>query len=146
MNYNPKVNEWAATLPGFANAHPYLPPEQVQGVLELLGNLQNLLSGIGVFAVTSLHPSASSHGELAGPMIIRAYHLYRHGTPRNKVLIPGSAHGTNPASAALLDYQAVEIPSNEKGMLEPEVVARAMDEDVAALMVTNPNTLGIFET
>ena len=146
MKYNPKVNEWAARLPGFANAHPYLPPEQVQGVLELMWNLQNLLSEIGGFAATSLQPAAGAHGELAGLMIIRAYHLDRHGTPRKKVLIPDSAHGTNPASAALLGYQAVELPSNEKGMLEPEVVARAMDEDVAALMVTNPNTLGIFET
>ncbi|MFO7156005.1 MAG: aminomethyl-transferring glycine dehydrogenase subunit GcvPB [Pseudomonadota bacterium] len=146
MKYNPKVNEWAARLPGFANAHPYLPPEQLQGVLELMWNLQNLLSEIGGFAATSLQPAAGAHGELAGLMIIRAYHLDRHGTPRKKVLIPDSAHGTNPASAALLGYQAVELPSNEKGMLEPEVVARAMDEDVAALMVTNPNTLGIFET
>src|SRR5690606_25529184 len=146
MKFNPKVNEWAARLPGFANAHPYLPVEQAQGVLELMYRLQNLLSEIGGFAATSLQPAAGAHGELAGLMIIRAYHLDKEGRPRKKVLIPDSAHGTNPASAALLGYQAVELESNAQGMLEPETVAAAMDEDVAALMVTNPNTLGIFET
>jgi len=146
MKFNPKVNEWAARLPGFADAHPYLPQEQLQGVLELMWRLQNLLSEIGGFAATSLQPAAGAQGEMAGLMMIRAYHLDKQGSPRKKVLIPDSAHGTNPASAALLGYQAVELKSNAQGMLEPEVVARAMDEDVAALMVTNPNTLGIFET
>ena len=146
MKFNPKVNEWAARLPGFANAHPLLPEEQAQGALELMWRLQNLLSEIGGFAATSLQPAAGAQGEMAGLMMIRAYHLDKEGTPRKKVLIPDSAHGTNPASAALLGYKAVELKSNAQGMLEPETVAAAMDENVAAVMITNPNTLGIFET
>lgn len=146
MKFNPKVNEWAARLPGFANAHPLLPEEQAQGALELMYRLQGLLSEIAGFAATSLQPAAGAQGEMAGLMMIRAYHLDKQGSPRKKVLIPDSAHGTNPASAALLGYQAVELKSNAQGMLEPETVAAAMDEDVAAIMITNPNTLGIFET
>lgn len=146
MKFNPKVNEWAARLPGFANAHPYLPIEQCQGVLELMYRLERMLSEIAGLHATTLEPAAGAHGELTGLMMIRAWHLAHHGTPRKKVLIPDSAHGTNPASAALNGYQAVELKSNEKGVLEPAVVAAAMDEDVACIMMTNPNTLGIFET
>jgi glycine dehydrogenase subunit 2 len=145
MKFNPKVNEWAARLPGFASAHPLLPEEQSQGVLELMWRLQNALSEIAGMHATSLQPAAGAQGELAGLMMIRAYHLDKHGTPRRKVLIPDSAHGTNPATAALLGYQAVELKSNDQGVLDPAVVAAAMDEDVAGIMMTNPNTLGIFE-
>ena len=145
MKFNPKVNEWAARLGGFAGAHPYLPEEQSQGVLELMYRLERMLSEIAGFHATSLEPAAGAQGELTGLMMIRAWHLDKHGTARKKVLIPDSAHGTNPASAALLGYEAVELKSNSRGVLEPATVAAAMDEDVACLMMTNPNTLGIFE-
>lgn len=145
MKFNPKVNEWAARLPGFSGAHPYLPDEQSQGALELMYRLERMLSEIAGLHATSLEPAAGAQGELAGLMMIRAWHLQHHGTPRKKVLIPDSAHGTNPATAALLGYTAVQLPSNEEGVLDPSSVAEAMDEDVAAIMMTNPNTLGIFE-
>jgi len=146
MKFNPKVNEWAARLPGFAGAHPYLPVEQCQGALELMYRLERALTEIAGMAATTLEPAAGAQGELTGLMMIRAWHIDNHGTPRKKVLIPDSAHGTNPASAALLGYETVQLPSNADGVLEPETVAAAMDEDVACLMMTNPNTLGIFET
>ena len=146
MKFNPKVNEWAARLPGFSGAHPYLPEEQSQGALELMYRLERSLSEIAGMAATTLEPAAGAQGELTGLMMIRAWHIDNHGTPRKKVLIPDSAHGTNPASAALLGYETVQLPSNADGVLEPETVAAAMDEDVACLMMTNPNTLGIFET
>lgn len=146
MKFNPKVNEWAARLPGFAGAHPYLPTEQAQGALELMYRLEKMLSEIAGMAATTLEPAAGAQGELTGLMMIRAWQIATHGTPRKKVLIPDSAHGTNPASAALLGYEAVELKSNKDGVLEPATVAAAMDEDVACLMMTNPNTLGIFES
>jgi len=146
MKFNPKVNEWAARLPGFAGAHPWLPEEQCQGILELMYRLERMLSEIAGLHATTLEPAAGAQGELSGLMMIRAWHLKEHGKPRRKVLIPDSAHGTNPASAALNGYTAVQLPSNAQGVLEPAVVAQAMDEDVAAIMMTNPNTLGIFET
>ncbi len=145
MKYNPKVNEWAARLPGFAGAHPYLPEEQSQGALELMYRLERALSEIAGMSATTLEPAAGAQGELSGLMMIRAWHIDNHGTPRKKVLIPDSAHGTNPASAALLGYETVQLASNEHGVIEPATVAAAMDEDVACLMMTNPNTLGIFE-
>jgi len=145
MKFNPKVNEWAARLPGFAGAHPYLPEEQSQGALELMWRLERSLSEIAGMAATTLEPAAGAQGELTGLMMIRAWHIDNHGTPRKKVLIPDSAHGTNPASAALLGYETVQLTSNADGVIEPETVAAAMDEDVACLMMTNPNTLGIFE-
>ncbi len=145
MKYNPKSSEALARLPGLAGAHPLLPSSMAQGALELMWLLERALSEIGGFPATTLTPAAGAHGELTGLMMIRAYHVAR-GNPRRKVLIPDTAHGTNPASAALNGYSTVELPSGPDGCLHPETVARAMDEDVAAIMITNPNTLGIFES
>jgi len=145
MKYNPKSSEALARLPGFALAHPLLPASMAQGALELMWRLERALSEIGGFAATTLSPAAGAHGELTGLMMIRAYHV-AHGNPRRKVLIPDTAHGTNPASAALNGYSTVELESGSDGRLHPETVARAMDDDVAAIMITNPNTLGIFES
>jgi glycine dehydrogenase subunit 2 len=145
MKYNPKSSEAFARLPGFAAAHPLLPASMSQGVLELMWRLERALTEIGGFAATTLSPAAGAHGELAGLMMIRAWHVSR-GNPRRKVLIPDTAHGTNPASAALNGYATVQLESGPDGRLHPGTVAKAMDEDVAAIMITNPNTLGIFET
>ncbi|RIL05645.1 MAG: aminomethyl-transferring glycine dehydrogenase subunit GcvPB [Proteobacteria bacterium] len=144
MKYNPKINEWAARLPGFARAHPLQPVAQSQGLLELMWRLEQALAEISGMDRVSLQPAAGAQGELAGIMMIRAYHEHR-GEKRHKVLVPDSAHGTNPASAALNDYEVETIPSGRDGVLHPEAVERAMNEDVAALMITNPSTLGLFE-
>jgi glycine dehydrogenase subunit 2 len=145
MKYNPKSSEALARLPGFANAHPLLPPEMAQGALELMFRLERALSEIAGFAATTLSPAAGAQGELCGVMMIRAWHLSR-GNPRKKVLVPDTAHGTNPATCALNGYQVVQLPSGPDGRLHPEAVRAAMDEDVAAVMITNPNTLGVFES
>jgi glycine dehydrogenase subunit 2 len=145
MKYNPKSSEALARLPGFAGAHPLLPPSMCQGALELMWRLERALSEIAGFDATTLSPAAGAHGELAGLMMIRAYHVSR-GNPRKKVLIPDTAHGTNPASSTLNGYQTVQLASGPDGRLHPETVRAAMDEDVAAIMITNPNTLGIFES
>ena len=144
MKYNPKINEDLARLPGFVNSHPLLPADRVQGNLELYAALECILAEIAGMDAITLQPSAGAHGELTGLMLIRAYHNDL-GRPRRKILVPDSAHGTNPASSALCGFDVVEIKSGPDGYLLPETVAAAMDEDVAALMVTNPNTLGIFE-
>ncbi len=144
MKYNPRVNEDVARLPGFRQAHPYLPAEVAQGALQLLWELERDLAEISGLDRVTLHPSAGAHGELTGVMMIRAYHQAQ-GNPRKKILIPESAHGTNPASSALCGYQVVPIKSGPRGVVEPEAVAAAMDDEVAALMITNPNTLGLFE-
>ena len=144
MKYNPKSSEAAARLPGFANLHPLLPEDRVQGALELMFRLERALAEISGFAAVTLQPAAGAQGELAGLMIIRAAHLSR-GKPRHKVLVPDSAHGTNPASRALNGFKVVELKSGPQGILEPGPVAEAMSDDVAALMMTNPNTLGVFE-
>ncbi|HEX9290339.1 MAG TPA: aminomethyl-transferring glycine dehydrogenase subunit GcvPB [Anaeromyxobacteraceae bacterium] len=145
MKYNPKSSEALARLPGFANAHPLLPPELAQGSLELMWQLERALSEISGFAATTLTPAAGAQGELTGVMTIRAYHVAR-GNPRKKVLIPDTAHGTNPATCAQNGYDVVQLASGPDGRLHPETVRAAMDEDVAAIMITNPNTLGIFES
>jgi glycine dehydrogenase subunit 2 len=145
MKYNPRSSEALARLPGFANAHPLLPPELAQGALELMWILERALSEIAGFDATVLSPAAGAHGELCGVMMIRAYHEAR-GNARKKVLIPDTAHGTNPATAALNGYETVQLASGPDGRLHPETVAAAMDEDVAAIMITNPNTLGVFES
>jgi glycine dehydrogenase subunit 2 len=144
MKYNPRVNEDVARLPGFRQAHPYLPDDLAQGALELLWELERDLAEISGLDRVTLHPSAGAHGELTGVMMIRAYHQAQ-GHPRRKILIPESAHGTNPASSALCGYQVVPIKSGPRGVVEPAAVAAAMDDQVAALMITNPNTLGLFE-
>jgi len=143
MKYNPKVNEAAARLPGLADVHPATPAHLSQGMLELMYHLQTALAEVSGFARVTLQPAAGAHGELAGMLVIRAWHEAR-GSKRSKVLIPDTAHGTNPATAALAGYDVVPIAS--EGVLTLEEVAAHMDDDVAALMVTNPNTLGLFET
>ncbi|WP_242396218.1 aminomethyl-transferring glycine dehydrogenase subunit GcvPB [Anaeromyxobacter oryzisoli] len=144
MKYNPRSSEALARLPGFADLHPLAPPELAQGALELMHQLERALSEIAGFDATTLAPAAGAHGELCGLMIVRAWHASR-GNPRKKILVPDTAHGTNPASSALNGYAVVQLASGPDGRLTPEAVRAAMDEDVAAIMITNPNTLGIFE-
>ncbi len=144
MKYNPKINEDVATLSGFSQAHPYQGEGISQGVLRLMVELEEMLAEIVGLDAVSLQPSAGAHGELTGMLMIRTYHADR-GSPRKKVIIPDSAHGTNPASAALCNYQAVSLKTDARGLISPETLAGVMDEDVAALMLTNPNTLGLFE-
>jgi glycine dehydrogenase subunit 2 len=144
MKYNPKLHEKLASLKGFAAAHPLLPEELSQGALELMFRLEDLLREITGMDAVSLQPAAGAQGELAGMLVISAYHRKR-GSRRSKIIIPDTAHGTNPASAALCGYEPVAAPSSEKGILSPETVAALMDNDTAGIMVTNPNTLGLFE-
>jgi len=144
MKYNPKVNEDLARLPGLAGAHPYQPEEISQGALKLMYDLERFLGEISGMDRVTLQPSAGAQGELAGMLMIRAY-LADRGDPRKKVLVPDTAHGTNPASSSLCGYQVVQVKSNERGVLSPQAVEEKMEADVAALMVTNPNTLGLFE-
>jgi glycine dehydrogenase subunit 2 len=148
MKYNPVVNEVVAGLPGFAQLHPLIPEEYAQGALELIACLEHSLAEISGMDAISLQPAAGAQGELTGMKLIRAYHESqpKNGqSPRKKVLIPSSAHGTNPASAALCGYSVVEVPAGPHGMLEAQTVKQFVDTEVAALMVTNPNTLGVFE-
>ncbi len=144
MKYNPVVNELVVRLPGFAQLHPLIPADYAQGALELLADLEHGLAEISGMDAVSLQPAAGAQGELTGMKLIRAYHQDRDH-PRKKVLIPGSAHGTNPASAALCGYEVVEVPAGPDGMLEAATVEKFVDAEVAALMVTNPDTLGLFE-
>ncbi len=143
MKYNPKVNEAVARIPGLAGIHPATPSHLAQGTLELMHRLQVDLAEISGFAKVTLQPAAGAQGELAGMLVIRAWHEAR-GSKRSKVLIPDTAHGTNPATASLTGYDVVPIASD--GVLTLEEVEAHMDDSVAALMVTNPNTLGLFET
>jgi glycine cleavage system P protein (glycine dehydrogenase) subunit 2 len=145
MKYNPKLNERAARLPGFALSHPLQPASLAQGWLQLLFELQRHLAEISGMDRVSLQPAAGAQGELAGIMMIRAYHQHR-GERRSKILVPESAHGTNPASAALNGYEVVAVPSGEDGVIHAEEVERRMTADVAGIMLTNPNTLGLFES
>ena len=145
MKYNPKVNEAAARLPGFTLTHPYQDPHTVQGNLMLMYNLQEMLKEISGFAGISLQPAAGAHGELTGVLIMRAYHLDRGDTHRTKILVPDSAHGTNPASTTMSGLQVVEIPSDARGNVDLDALRAACDETVCGLMLTNPNTLGLFE-
>ena len=145
MKYNPKIHEKLAAIPGFASAHPLLPEVLSQGALKLMYALQEMLKEVTGLDATSLQPSAGSQGELTGMMIFDAYHR-KNGKKRTKILIPDTAHGTNPASAALCGMTPVSLTSGPDGILHPEDVAAAMDEDTAGIMITNPNTLGLFET
>jgi glycine dehydrogenase subunit 2 len=144
MKYNPVVNELVARFAGLAQLHPLVPDEYAQGALALLYDLERRLAEISGMDVVSLQPAAGAQGELTGMKLIRAHHQ-EQGRQRKKVLIPGSAHGTNPASAALCGYTVTEVPTGAGGMLEAATVEKFVDDDVAALMVTNPNTLGLFE-
>jgi glycine dehydrogenase subunit 2 len=144
MKYNPKINERQASLPGFAGSHPLLPQALSQGALKLMFELSTYLAQITGLPAVTLQPAAGSHGELTGMMVISAYHK-QQGSPRTKVLIPDTAHGTNPASATLCGLKSIPVQSNELGILDPKTVSDLMDEDTAGIMVTNPNTLGLFE-
>jgi glycine dehydrogenase subunit 2 len=144
MKYNPKINEVVARLPGFALAHPLAPIELLQGAMKLLYDLERMLSEISGMEYVSLQPSAGAQGELTGLMLIRAY-LAEQGNPRKKIIVPDTAHGTNPASSTLSGYDVIQISSNARGVIDAATVEKVMDEDVAALMITNPNTLGLFE-
>jgi glycine dehydrogenase subunit 2 len=144
MKYNPKINEKVAGLNGFAAAHPLLPEELSQGPLEIMYHLEGFLKEISGMDAVSLQPAAGAQGELTGMLIIHACHKKKGGR-RSKIIIPDTAHGTNPASAALCGFQPVPVESNEQGILSPEMITAAMDDDTAGIMVTNPNTLGLFE-
>jgi len=145
MKYNPKVNELATRLPGFALAHPYMPDELVQGALQVQATLESCLAEISGMDAVTLQPAAGAHGELTGILMIRKFHEAR-GNPRRRVLVPDSAHGTNPASVSISGYVVEQIPSNSLGTVDLEGLRKAMSDDVAAIMITNPNTLGIFES
>ena len=144
MKYNPKTNEKQAALPGFARAHPLLPVDLSQGALKVMFELERLLAEITGMDAVSLQPAAGAHGEFAGMLIFHAYHASK-GSRRSKIIVPDTAHGTNPASAALCGYSPVNVKSNEKGVLSADVIAAVMDDETAGIMVTNPNTLGFFE-
>lgn len=144
MKYNPKVNELLASLDEFANVHPNQSDEDVQGSLELMYKLQESLKEITGMSAVTLQPSAGAHGEMTGMMIIKKY-FEKNGDFRKKVIIPDSAHGTNPASAAMCGFDIVEIKSDHKGQVDLEALKSVLNSDVAAIMMTNPNTLGIFE-
>jgi glycine dehydrogenase subunit 2 len=145
MKFNPKINEQIARLPGFAEAHPLQEPETAQGNLALMFELQQWLAEIGGFASVSLQPSAGAHGEFTGLLMMRAYHRERGDNKRSRILIPDSAHGTNPASTTMAGFIAVELPSDTRGNIDLEAVRAACDDTIAGIMITNPNTLGLFE-
>src|SRR5205085_1458156 len=145
MKYNPKINERMARLDGFMLAHPYMPENVIQGALEVQKTLETCLAEISGMDAVSLQPAAGAHGELTGILMIRAYHGSR-GNPRKRILIPDSAHGTNPASAAIAGYVVESVPSNKRGTIDLEQLRKVVNEDVAAIMITNPNTLGVFES
>lgn len=145
MKYNPKINEWAARRPGFTGLHPYQPVSTVQGAMELIYNAEKMLCEISGMDELTFQPSAGAHGEMTGVMIMKAYHTHNNDTKRTKMLIPDSAHGTNPASAHVVGYETVEIKSDERGLVDLEDLKAKMNDEVAGLMLTNPNTLGLFE-
>ncbi len=144
MKYNPRVNEQVARIDGLAWAHPYQPESLSQGAMEIMAELERVLIEIAGMDAVTLQPAAGAHGEFTGILLVRAY-LEAQGNPRKKILIPDSAHGTNPATAMMAGYTVQNIRSNETGMVDVEALVHAVDEDVAALMVTNPNTIGVFE-
>jgi glycine dehydrogenase subunit 2 len=145
MKYNPKINEVTARLPGFSEAHPLQPIETVQGSLFLMYQLQEFLKEISGFAAVSLQPAAGAQGEFTGVKIIKAYHLSRSDDKRTRMLIPDSAHGTNPATSAMTGFEVVPVPSDARGNVDLTALRALCDESVAGLMLTNPNTLGLFD-
>ncbi|MCY6371021.1 aminomethyl-transferring glycine dehydrogenase subunit GcvPB [Clostridium ganghwense] len=145
MKYNPKINEDMAGISKFINLHPYQREETVQGALELMYELSHKLEEITGMDKVVLHPAAGAHGELTGLMLIKAYHESKGDYKRKKIIIPDAAHGTNPASAKQAGFQVVEIKSNREGKVDLESLKAALDDEVAGLMLTNPNTLGLFE-
>ncbi len=145
MKYNPKVNEAAARLTGFSGLHPFQDPRDTEGALRLMVELAEALKEITGMDGITLQPAAGAHGELTGLLVMRAYHE-ANGDPRRKVIIPDSAHGTNPASIRTAGYEVVQIPSNSEGLTDLEALKDILDDQVAAMMITNPNTLGLFES
>ncbi|WP_066637699.1 aminomethyl-transferring glycine dehydrogenase subunit GcvPB [Desulfolucanica intricata] len=145
MKYNPKINEDMARLPGFANIHPYQPEEISQGALRVLYEAGEYFSEISGMNRITFQPAAGAHGELTGMMIIRAYHKKRNDNKRTKVIVPDSAHGTNPATAAMCGFKVVQIKSNKHGGVDLDALRAAVNDETAALMLTNPSTLGLFE-
>lgn len=145
MKYNPKVNETVARYSGFARLHPYQPEKTAQGALQVIYDLGGMLSEITGMDEFSLQPAAGAHGELAGLMIIKAYHMNRGEAKRNKIVIPDSAHGTNPASAAVAGFDVIEVKSDDRGLVDLDSLKAVMSEEVAGFMLTNPNTLGLFD-
>lgn len=146
MKYNPIVNEETAAMPGFAALHPLQPAKTCQGALEAYYNMQKALSDITGLSEFTLNPFAGAHGELTGLMIIRAYHQHNEDHKRTKVLVPDSAHGTNPASAAVCGLEVVEVKSTPDGLVDVDDLKTHLDDTIAAMMMTNPNTLGLFES
>jgi len=144
MKYNPRVNEAVARTEGLMWIHPYQPDELSQGAFAIFAELERVLAEITGMDAVTLQPAAGAHGELTGILLVRAF-LEAQGNARKKVIVPDSAHGTNPASVRMAGYEVVNVASNDRGMLDAEALARMVDEDVAAIMITNPNTLGVFE-
>ncbi len=145
MKYNPRINEVTARLPGFSATHPLQPIETVQGNLLLMYLLQEWLKEITGFSAASLQPAAGAHGELVGGLIIHKYHKVNNDPKRTKILIPDSAHGTNPATSNMSGFEIVSVPTDSRGNVDCEALAKVCDETTAGLMLTNPNTLGLFE-
>ena len=145
MKYNPKVNEQAAALPGFVRVHPLAPEDSVQGCLEVLYRTEKMLCEITGMDAMTMQPAAGAHGEFTGLLLIKAYHNSRRDTARTKIIVPDSAHGTNPASAAMAGFRVVNIPSGPDGCVDLEKLREAVGEDTAGLMLTNPNTVGLFD-
>src|ERR1700723_1879704 len=144
MKYNPRVNEFVARLEGIAEAHPYQPESLSQGALAVIRLLKDCLLDITGMDGITLQPAAGAHGEFTGIMLVRAYHESK-GNPRHRVIIPDSAHGTNPATAAICGYEVANLKSNAQGMVDVAELTRLVDDDVAALILTNPSTMGVFE-
>ncbi len=145
MKYNPRINEDVARMPGFAHIHPLQPDETVQGALGVMYEMQELLARITGFKTATLQPAAGAQGELTGMLMMRAYHEDRGDTKRRKVLVPDSAHGTNPATAAMCGFYTVSIPTDAAGNVDVDKLQAELDDTVVGLMLTNPNTLGLFE-
>jgi glycine dehydrogenase subunit 2 len=145
MKYNPKINEAVARYSGFANAHPLQDEATVQGSLELMHELQVMLANISGFPAVTLQPAAGAHGEFTGVLVARAYHLSRGDTDRTTIIVTDTAHGTNPATAAMVGFRVVQVPSDSRGNVDIEKLRAAVGPDTAALMITNPNTLGLWD-
>jgi glycine dehydrogenase subunit 2 len=146
MKYNPKIDEWAARLPGFASLHPLAPDELAQGTLQLLWELEQALAEIGGMEAVTLQPAAGAQGELTGILMVRAYHRSRGDFERTEVLVPDSSHGTNPATASMAGFSTVTIPSAPDGGVDIAAFTAALGPRTAAVMITNPSTLGLFES
>lgn len=145
MKYNPKINEWAARLPGLAHIHPYQTVDSVQGALRILFEMEKMLCKVAGMDNFTLQPAAGAHGELTGVLMIKKYHQARGDKQRTKIIVPDSAHGTNPATANVVGYDIVEVKSDQRGLVDIDDLQSKMNAEVACLMLTNPNTLGLFE-